>query len=89
MFPDDEIMVTLDYILGTPVTVIYTDEQRANNLKEIMDVVKTIKNIKHPIRRKNDWMCKSMCIGREECDKLWYKFKQADFKVEERTDKNE
>ena len=97
MFPDDEIMVTLDYILGTPVTVIYTDEQRENNLQEIKEVVKTIKSIRKPKRRRCDWMCSAMCIGerdgkrniRPECDKLWYKFSKDNFEIKKGDDKND
>ena len=89
MYPDDEVMVTLDYILGTPVTVIYTDAQRQQNLEEIQNVVKTIKSIRKPKRRKNDWMCKAMCIGRDECDKLWYKFSEDNFEVKKGDNKND
>lgn len=83
LYPDCEIWVTLDYILGTPVTVIYSDEEREENRREIISLIKKIQAIDRPCRRRKDWMCKAMCIGREECDKLWSRFYTNNFIVDE------
>lgn len=82
MYPDKDIMITLDYIKGMPVTVVYTDEERSNNKIWIRNLVSEIKRIKTPKRRRDDWMCAKMCIGREKCNTLWNQFVMKDFKVE-------
>ncbi len=83
LYPDHNgIIVTLDYIQGKPVSVAYSEEEREKNKKEIKELIQKIRNVKTPRRRRNDWMCKSMCIGRDNCDVYWKKFKECNFDVE-------
>lgn len=90
MYPDAEIWVTLDYIQGTPVTVMYTDEDRKDNVREIAKLVQEIKSVTRPTRRKLDWTCASLCIGerdgkkitRPKCDILWNDLKKYDFDID-------
>lgn len=85
MFPQYKyVMMTLDYLRKSPVSVIFSPEDDEKTRKFLQDIYKRIQEDEEPKRVKS-FKC-NWCVGYEECGKIREKFiKNGKFQLPEPT----
>jgi hypothetical protein len=68
LFPHKYVLMTLDYLKKSPVSVIFGPEDDAKTIEFLTDTYQKIKHSSDPPRIKS-FMCR-FCVGYDECGKM-------------------